>query len=179
MPWKKNNPGNPCCEEVITCRGCPNGAPPYLLLELIGIKAGGFFNTPDCELYNGTYILEYGGESGTGSAGYLCNYYGGIPCKVQGPYGEITLPCYPCNSYPDSHIPLRGILQYNMESDTVSPDTWRAAISDQLGSAFAFEATGPGALDCLNLNELVLPKLGLGGTCCDQTEVVCKISALR
>jgi hypothetical protein len=174
MPWKKNNPGDPCCE--IACRGCPGGAPPYLLIELIGFKAGGFYG-PECELLNGSYVLTYGSETGLGyQTGYLCNYYVTIPCTVDGPYGEVTLPCYPCNFFPDHYYRVRGILQYNTAIHPTDPDTWRIAIIEQ-NDAFYFQQTGSGSLDCLNLDRLLIPKL-FGYSCCDQDDIECRVTAL-
>jgi len=176
MPLKKHNPGCPCCD--IKCRGCPGGAPPYLLYELTGFKAGGFQNVPECELFNGTYMLAYGEES-TSDEGlsWMCNYYGSIPCTVDSPYyGESVLPCSPCNFDPNDNYLVRGLLKYYTPDHPTAPDTWQVDVFDT-ESNFHFQQTGAGELDCLALNGLLLPRFTILG-CCNQDDIECRVTAL-
>ena len=162
MSFRARQPGCPCCEDLIECRGCPDGAPPYLLAEIAGFTGTG------CEHMNGSHVLAYTGETGSGLNTYLCNYYGQIPCTTNGD----TIPCYPCSLFPDSNLSVRGILEYN-----ATTGDWRIAIIEESGTMIRFRLTGNGNWDCAGLDDVSVPKEYDTG-CCDQSNIACNVTAL-
>jgi hypothetical protein len=172
MPFKKNNPGCPCCQA--TCLGCPNGAPEYLLLEISGVKGDGseFWSDEKCELFNGSYVFALNG-SWTANC---CEYWGTLPCTQDTPdgYSEETLPCDPCWYAPEHVYGLRILICYYPPDHVSYPDSWRVGVYN---GPVEFQATGDGPINCLTISELVLTQQILGG-CCIWTDATVKVSAL-